>query len=113
VLAKIHRMRRAEDFRRAVRRGRRVSGRTLVVHAISAQPDQPARVGFVVNKAVGNSVLRHRVQRRLRAAVRPHLPRLGSRMLVIRALPAAATVGYADLRSDLERCLSSVEGIAR
>ena len=65
-----------------------------------------ARAGFVVGKAVGNSVVRHRVTRRLRAAVREELDRLPATAdLVVRARPEAATANSADLRSDLRRGL--------
>ena len=69
------------------------------------------RAGFVVGKAVGNSVVRHRVTRRLRAAVLEQLHRLPvSADLVVRARPEAAAATYdrlqADLRSGLDRVLS-------
>ena len=65
-----------------------------------------ARAGFVVGKSVGNSVVRHRVTRRLRAAVREELDRLPATAdLVVRARPEAATADWADLRSDLRRGL--------
>jgi ribonuclease P protein component len=56
-----------------------------------------------VSKAVGNSVVRHRVSRKLRHLVRDRLGTLtpGS-TLVIRALPAAATASSAELGSDLD-----------
>jgi ribonuclease P protein component len=59
-----------------------------------------------VSKAVGNSVVRHAVTRRLRHVVRPRLTGLpsGSR-LVVRALPAAATASSAELTSDLDAAL--------
>ena len=61
-----------------------------------------ARAGFVVGKAVGNSVVRHRVTRQLRAAVRAELHRLPPTAdLVVRARPEAATAGSAVLRRDL------------
>jgi ribonuclease P protein component len=67
-----------------------------------AQPPSGARAGFVVGKAVGNSVVRHRVTRRLRAAVREELHRLPSTAdLVVRARPEAATADSALLRRDL------------
>jgi len=64
------------------------------------------RVGFVVSRAVGNSVLRHRVQRQLRHLCRDRLDGLppGSE-LVVRALAAAARASYQELGSDLDRCL--------
>jgi ribonuclease P protein component len=69
-----------------------------------ARPVTPsgARAGFVVGKAVGNSVVRHRVTRQLRAVVRAELDRLPATAdLVVRARPEAATAGSAVLRRDL------------
>ena len=60
------------------------------------------RAGFVVGRAVGNSVIRHRVTRRLRAVVRGELHRLPvTADLVVRARPEAADAGSDVLRSDL------------
>ncbi len=60
------------------------------------------RAGFVVGRTVGNSVVRHRVTRRLRAAVREELTRLPATAdLVVRARPEAATATSAVLRRDL------------
>jgi ribonuclease P protein component len=80
-----------------------------VVHL--ATPDQtgPAKVGFVVSKAVGPAVVRNRVKRRLRHLARESLEGLpGSAVLVVRALPPAATASYEELREDLARCLQRV-----
>jgi ribonuclease P protein component len=79
----------------------------------SASLDAPpagARAGFVVGKAVGNSVVRHRVTRRLRAVVRDELHRLPAGAdLVVRARPEAADASsqvlHRDLRSGLDRLL--------
>jgi ribonuclease P protein component len=69
--------------------------------------DPPVRVGFVVSKAVGGSVVRTRVKRRLRHLVRDRLPSLPSgAILVVRAAPAAAGATSAELARDLDRCLS-------
>jgi len=81
----------------------------LVVHLEPESDRTGPRVGFVVNKAVGNSVIRHRVQRRLRHLVREHLEALpSSGVLVVRALPAAATASSGELAADLARCLQRV-----
>jgi len=64
----------------------------------------------VVSKAVGNSVTRNRVKRRLRHQVAPLLPTLpvGS-SVVLRAMPPAATCTSeelgTELRAGLTRCL--------
>jgi len=112
VLPAPARLRRREDFTLAVRRGSRAGRGTLVVHYLS--PDQAAdraaavgRVGFVVGRAVGNSVIRHRTVRRLRHLVRDRLERLptGS-IVVVRALPPAAEADSVELGRDLDAALA-------
>ena len=67
------------------------------------------RVGFVVSKAVGNAVVRNRVKRRLRHLAREHSAALpDAAVLVVRALPAAATATSRELGADLDRCLARV-----
>ncbi len=98
-----------------VRRGTRSGRRYLVVHFLAADSatneDQSAsaKVGFAVSKAVGGSVVRHKVTRRLRHVVAAHLEELptGSR-IVVRALPAAANATSADLDHDFTTAISRV-----
>ena len=101
------RLRRREDFTLAVRRGRRAGRGTLVVHYLAPTEDAgPARAGFVVGRAVGSSVVRHRTVRRLRHLVRDRLDRLpAGSVLVVRALPAAGTADSALLGRDLDSAL--------
>jgi ribonuclease P protein component len=62
----------------------------------------------VVSKAVGGSVVRHRVVRRLRHLVQPRLAGLPSDLgVVVRALPPAATATSAELALDLDGALSA------
>jgi ribonuclease P protein component len=100
-------MRRSNDFDAAVRRGRRAGRQTLVVHLTRTELDEPARVGFVVSRAVGSAVVRNRVKRRLRAVVSHRsdpLP-LGGR-LVVRALPGSADLDSSTLSRDFDRALA-------
>ena len=74
---------------------------------LGADPGTPARVGFVVSRAVGNAVTRNHVKRRLRHLVRPALDALPSgAVVVVRALPPAATATYAELGAELDRALT-------
>ncbi|PRX47719.1 ribonuclease P protein component [Prauserella shujinwangii] len=101
------RLRRSEEFRAVLRGGVRAGRRRLVLHALPGpRPGERTRAGFVVSKAVGNSVVRHRVTRRLRHLVADRLGTLpeGS-ALVVRALPPAATATSAELGSDLDAAL--------
>lgn len=106
------RLTRREDFTTAVRRGRRATQGTLVVHL--APGTGGTRAGFVVSQAVGGSVVRHRVQRRLRHLVRDRLDRVPSgSLLVVRALPAAAGASSAELSHDLDSALSRARSPGR
>lgn len=98
MLAAEQRMHSSADFAVAMRRGRKFADGVLVFH-LGIAPDSDKRCGFIVSKAVGGSVVRHRVTRRLRhlcSDLYPSLPD-GAR-LVVRALPGAATAKYVDLR---------------
>jgi len=74
VLPAQARLRRRPEFTAVVRSGRRAGRPTMVLHYLPERPVardgvvRSARVGLVVGRAVGNSVVRHRVSRRLRAA---------------------------------------------
>src|SRR5215211_4943147 len=111
---------------RSIRAGRP----TMVLHYLQERPEQAvppslsrsatggtptsppgARAGFVVGKAVGNSVVRHRVTRRLRAVVAMELSRLPPNAdLVVRARPEAAAADVAVLRRDLGSGLDRLLG---
>lgn len=57
-----------------MRRGRRLASENLVLHYLTRSEQVPARAGFVVGKAAGNSVERHRLIRQLRHVVAAELP---------------------------------------
>ena len=62
----------------------------------------------MVSRAVGGSVVRHRVSRRLRHLLAPRLADLpAGSMIVVRALPPAADATSAELGEDLDAGLSS------
>jgi ribonuclease P protein component len=116
VLTSTARLRRSQDFAETVRRGTRAGRTLLVVHldvssgtdatAPTSRPGSDPRAGFVVSKAVGGSVVRHQVVRRLRHLVRDRIGDLppGSR-LVVRALPPSATASSTELAADLDAAL--------
>lgn len=112
MLPRPHRVTRGDDFRRVLRRGRRAGRRALVLHVLApsgpaaAMDEAPARAGFVVGRAVGNAVVRHRVTRRLRHLLGPRLAELPPGTdVVVRAQPAAATAPSAELADDLDAAL--------
>jgi ribonuclease P protein component len=109
MLDRAHRLTGSQAFSTALRQGHRAGTSTLVVHLAgpSDDPAGPPRVGLVVSRGVGRAVTRNQVKRRLRHLVRDRIGSLpdGS-VLVVRALPPAATVGSAELAADLDRALA-------
>jgi ribonuclease P protein component len=98
-------LRTSSEFTSVVRTGRRAGRPLLALHALGGD-DAPARAGLVVSKAVGNSVARHRVARRLRHLLAVRLPALPSgTRLVVRANPSAGTATSAALGADLDAAL--------
>ncbi|RUM98823.1 ribonuclease P protein component [Pseudaminobacter arsenicus] len=65
------RLRKRVDFL-AVRRGEKRRGRFFLMEVLDRGDDKSPRVGFTVTKKVGNAVVRNRVRRRLKEAVRTH-----------------------------------------
>jgi ribonuclease P protein component len=127
VLPAPHRMRHGRDFTLAVRRGRRAGSARLAVHILvppaglmpvagsaPASGLVPARVGFVVSKAVGTAVVRNRVKRRLRVLAAQRLHRMpGGALAVVRANSLSAASSSAELAADLDRALDRVLGRAQ
>ncbi|WP_205647270.1 ribonuclease P protein component [Actinobaculum sp. 313] len=111
-------MRRSVEFVQAMRGARGRTKRLVVsiytpstqdvISAGSSADLHPVKVGFVVPKSVGNSVLRHRLSRQLRHILRDRLPQFTAGELVaVRALPAARGVTSQELAADVD------EGIRR
>jgi ribonuclease P protein component len=70
----------------------------VVLYALR-QRSTNIRVGFSVSKRVGNAVVRNRVKRLMREAVRHELPRVRPGIdLVFIARPAAAGAAYDEVR---------------
>ena len=129
-----HRLRTAADFSATLRGAgaARSGGRLLVLSGRYAMPasaaaaqvpgspravepsedrsvNRPARVGFVVSKAVGSAVIRNRTKRVLRHLVAARLNRIPQGCdLVVRANPAAADASTAELAAELDRALDTV-----
>jgi ribonuclease P protein component len=110
MLPRAARLTASRDFSETVRNGRRSGTRSLVVHldvgGDAVAPTEPARAGLVVSRAVGGSVVRNRVKRRLRHLLPTRLEELpAASRVVVRALPAAAEASSEELDRDLRRAV--------
>ena len=110
MLAKANRVVLADDFRAAVRRGRRSVTPAAVLYRLP-RSGEPLRFGFIVSRSVGDAVLRNRVRRRMRAIGREFVDAGGfGEDVVVRALPAAGSLSWSELSEQLR---GSLDGARR
>jgi len=113
VLAPAHRLTRHREFVAVMRSGARAGRTRVVVHTLRNPPlaldkigAPSTRVGLIVSKSVGGSVVRHSVSRKLRHVMRGFVPVLpDGTQVVLRALPPAATSSSAELEVDIRSAL--------
>jgi len=111
ALRREQRVRRRVDYLRAYRQGRRRSGALVVLHYFPNDDGIP-RLGVTVSRKVGNSVVRHRVKRRVveafrRSGIREQLPAWD---FVVHTRPEIAQASSAAVRQELERLLAGAIG---
>ena len=104
-LSKHRRLRRREEFRRALRDGKRARDALLSITAVRLElPDADSRYGFAIPKRVGGAVVRNRIKRRLRAIVGKSDHPQGWDY-VIYAFPAAADATSEKLAESVDRLM--------
>lgn len=121
MLAKHNRLRRSRDFSTVYRQGKKAVSANLVVRAwavpksvdtsiVQSTPIGP-QVGIVVSlKVHKRAVVRNRLKRRVRAAIRTLLPRLRpSLWVVINLRPEAVQCEYGEFLRELEELFTELE----
>lgn len=123
-----HRLRSSVQFVQTIKRGHKKGSRTVVVYIYTPAPPKRIgkihtpridswggpRMGVVVSKAVGNSVVRHNTARKIRAAMSSILSDEAGvgiethSNIVIRALPHSATASTEEVEKDVRSCLRRI-----
>ena len=103
------RLRRRADFQRCYEQGRRHRGKLATLFFVERERGAPGpRLGITVTRKVGNSVVRHRIKRRVREIYR----RWGQRNLlppydvVVHIRPSAQMADFKSLRQEMLRLLT-------
>ena len=111
-------LRNNEEFRHCYRTGKSYANRYLVLY-VCAGPErtghleQQNRLGISVSKKVGNSVIRHKIRRRIKEAYRLHESMFNSGLdMAVVARSAAKDAGYQEIESAF-MSLSKKAGILR
>jgi len=111
------RLKKRAEFVNAAK-GQRFHARSFTLQAVrrAGQADEAAaRFGFTVTKRIGGAVLRNRVRRRLKEALRllEHLSARGGHDYVLVAREAARTQAFPTLQEELTRAIAEVHAPKR
>ena len=100
-------MLRTADFRTAYDKGIRLSGPLFAAFCVArTETDRSsARLGLTVPRAVGGAVVRNRIRRRTKAAIRQLSQGIPGGAFLITTEPEVATMEFAAMREDLESAL--------
>lgn len=104
------RLRKSLEISRTLKNGKRYPTKFLVFHIAKGSTSE-SRFAFVVGKTVGNSVIRHKVTRRLRHLVMANYLKFpkGSDV-VVRALPGIEKTSHQELQNNFDVALAKVGG---
>jgi ribonuclease P protein component len=104
---------RTADFRKVYDHGKRVSGPLFAAFCLAREDDRPdggagcsPRLGLTVPRAIGGSVVRNRIKRRLREAFRLHRTKLNPKWdIVLNPRRTALAAPFADLERALKKVI--------
>ena len=104
------RLLRHADFEQVYKRGQRHYSSHMTVFYLPRDPENGMRVGFTVSKVLGGAVIRNRMKRRLREAVRVEGLRPNVAVdVVINPKKTSLTAEFVDLRKEVGRAFQVIE----
>ncbi len=102
------RLLRHADFERVYKQGRRHFAAHLTVFYLPRQKSEGGRVGFTVSKVLGGAVVRNRMKRRLREAVRLHGMIPGAMDIVINPKKSLLTAALVEVQREIRRAFEVI-----
>jgi len=102
---------RSKDFRRVYDEGSRYTGPFFAAFLVREPHSDGPRIGFTLPRALGKAVVRNRIKRRVREAVRCHLDRLNPQWsIVINPRRKALDAPLPELAREVERLFRRCNG---
>ncbi|MBO0912419.1 MAG: ribonuclease P protein component [Acidobacteria bacterium] len=112
IFPKRRRLLRHADFDRVYKQGRRYFAEHMTIFYLLRESESELkgpRIGFTVGKAMGGAVVRNRIKRRLREAVRLNgFPERLAVDVVINPKRSVLTVEFRDLESEVAKAFEAV-----
>lgn len=100
-----YRIRTRSEFQRIYQEGRSFANRAAVLYVLGGRAGGP-RVGFAAGRKLGSAVVRNRVRRRIREAVRQLWPGVrGEPLLILIGRAAAREMPFAELQQKIAELL--------
>jgi len=97
------------DFERVYKQGKRHFAACMTVFYLRRAAGEGPRVGFTVGRVLGGAVVRNRMKRRLREAVRLHGSIPAAVDVVINPKKSLLATPFADLRNEIRRAFEVIE----
>jgi ribonuclease P protein component len=98
------------DFQAVYQNGRKHFSGNMTAFYRQGERVAGPRVGFTVGKVLGGAVVRNRIRRRMRAAVRQHLPELAAPLdLVLHPRKSVLTLKFAQLDAEIAQVFAAVQ----
>ncbi|MFY9728243.1 MAG: ribonuclease P protein component [Bryobacteraceae bacterium] len=105
------RLLRSKDFRRVYDQGSRFSGPMFAAFCLRGALEDGPRIGVTVPRALGKAVVRNRIKRRIREAVRLRLDRLKSSWsIVINPRQKSLDAPLTELEREVDRLFQRCNG---
>jgi len=96
------RLKRSEDFDKVFRKGKKSYGKHLMMLFI---PSKETKIGFSVSKKNGKAVVRNRIKRLLRAAIRETYPLIKGKYYIVILPRVEDFYGLEGFSSDLKKII--------
>ncbi len=100
------------DFERVYKQGRRHFATHMTVFYLPRLEADGVRVGFTVGKVLGGAVVRNRMKRRLREAVRLHGMLPAGTDVVINPKKSLLTAAFVDIQREIRRAFEVIGKVA-